>query len=82
VFQETADRANFQGRYVLRHSWSGTDTCGAASDYRKALHDRRVREGDELARLTGWNISDIRAKMGSDVSPRAEPAWWERLWKK
>ena len=23
VFQETADRTNFQGRYVLRHAWTG-----------------------------------------------------------
>ena len=23
VFQETADRTNFQGRYVLRHEWKG-----------------------------------------------------------
>src|SRR5439155_3853039 len=27
VFQETADRANFQGRYVLRHPWKGTTAC-------------------------------------------------------
>ncbi|MEN8218569.1 MAG: hypothetical protein ABFS56_19815 [Pseudomonadota bacterium] len=25
VFQETADSSNFQGRYVLRHPWTGTD---------------------------------------------------------
>lgn len=23
VFQETADRSNFQARYVLRHEWQG-----------------------------------------------------------
>jgi hypothetical protein len=82
VFQETADRMNFQGRYVLRHPWSGTDSCRAATDYREGLGDRRAREADELARLTGWRVADIRAKMGPDASPRAEPAWWERLWKK
>ena len=27
VFQETGDRANFQGRYVLRHAWTGNETC-------------------------------------------------------
>ena len=27
VFQETADRANFQGRYVLRHPWKGDASC-------------------------------------------------------
>src|SRR6185295_9421132 len=29
VFQETADRENFQGRYILRHPWTGKDSCEA-----------------------------------------------------
>src|SRR5438067_7815119 len=82
VFQETGDRANFQGRYVLRHPWTGAETCGAATEYRQALLDRRGREAEQLARLTGWTIADIRKKMGTDLPVRAEPAWWERLWKK
>ena len=36
VFQETGDRANFQGRYVLRHAWTGGDSCAAATEYRVA----------------------------------------------
>jgi hypothetical protein len=82
VFQETADRTNFQGRYVLRHAWTGGDACNAAAEYRQALVDRRSREAQELARLTGWNMTDIRRKMGADLPVRAEPVWWERLWKK
>ena len=31
VFQETADRSNFQGRYVLRHEWTGEGSCEAAT---------------------------------------------------
>jgi hypothetical protein len=82
VFQETSDRVNFQGRYVLRHAWTGADACSAATEYRQALGDRRAREAEQLARLTGWNVADIRKKMGADVPVRAEQAWWERLWKK
>jgi hypothetical protein len=81
VFQETGDRANFQGRYVLRHAFLGTDTCAAAAEYRQAVVDRRAREAEQLARLTGWNIADIRKKMG-DLPLRSEAAWWERLWQK
>ena len=81
VFQETGDRTNFQGRYVLRHAWTGGDTCSAATEYRQALVDRRAREAEQLARLTGWNIVDIRKKMG-DLPLRSEAAWWERLWQK
>jgi hypothetical protein len=81
VFQETPDRTNFQGRYVLRHAWTGTATCGAATDYRQALSERRGREAEQLARLTGWDITEIRKKMGPGAAA-ADPAWWERLWKK
>jgi hypothetical protein len=82
VFQETGDRTNFQGRYVLRHAWTGGETCAAAIDYRRALRDRRAREAEQLARLTGWNIADIRQKMGPEPTVPAEAAWWERLWRK
>ena len=81
VFQETPDRTNFQSRYVLRHAWTGAASCAAATDYRQALNERRGREAEQLARLTGWNITEIRQKMGPGVAA-AEPAWWERLWKK
>ena len=81
VFQETADRANFQGRYIVRHAWTGSDTCGAAPEYRRTLADRRVREAEQLARLTGWNVAEVRKKMGADLPVRAG-AWWEQLWKK
>ncbi len=33
VFQETGDRTNFQGRYVLRHPWTGEAKCDAAKEY-------------------------------------------------
>jgi len=81
VFQETGDRSNFQGRYVLRHAWTGSDTCSAATDYRQTVSERHAREADQLARLTGWSIADIQAKMGPDAPLRPRPAaWWERLW--
>jgi hypothetical protein len=83
VFQETGDRANFQGRYVLRHAWTGGDSCSAATEYRVGLAERHAREAGQLSQLTGWNIAAIRAKMGPELSAGAQPAaWWERLWKK
>jgi hypothetical protein len=83
VFQETADRSNFQGRYVLRHPWTGADACAAAADYRRTLRDRRAREAERLASLTGWPIADIRTKMGPDLPvPQQPEAWWEKLWRR
>jgi hypothetical protein len=82
VFQETADRSNFQGRYVLRHPWSGSETCSAAADYRQTLPERNTRQAELLARLTGWTVAEIRRKMGPEaVAAGPAPAWWERLWK-
>src|SRR5205814_1281526 len=86
VFQETADRANFQGRYVLRHPWKGTqsvdESCGAAREYRRRVRERQGQEAVNLASATGWNLSDIRKKMGLRVEAAIEPAqWWQRIWK-
>jgi hypothetical protein len=83
VFQETADRANFQGRYVLRHEWTGEGTCDAAARYRESLPERREREAQTLTTLTGWNINEIRKQNGA--APSADGStplkWWQRIWK-
>ena len=85
VFQETANRENFQGRYVLRHAWTGGDTCPAATEYRRTLGPRFEKEAQTLASLTGWSIEDIRKKIGTPagVTPQPGPAeaWWQRIWK-
>src|SRR5262249_26460696 len=65
VFQETADRQNFQGRYVLRHPWSGSGECAAAASYKSGLALRAEQEAQGLASLTGWEIRDIRRKVGA-----------------
>ena len=84
VFQETTDRANFQGRYVLRHAFKGQSTCEAMETYKRELMQRHEREAQTLANLTGWAIADIRKKMGGDApAPPAadDSAWWRRIWK-
>jgi hypothetical protein len=81
VFQETSDRTNFQGRYVLRHTWDGESSCAQADDYRKSLPDRWEKEAQSLASLTGWDINAIREKMKLDSpEPTADEKWWKRLW--
>ena len=83
VFQQTGDRTNFQGRYILRHAWTGDERCSAAATYRAELRARHGQEVERLASLTGWSIADIRQRAGiMGVSPQPEPAWWERLWRK
>jgi hypothetical protein len=82
VFQETADRTNFQGRYVLRHEWQGSGTCEAADRYRQELPQRRERQAQNLSALTGWDMEQIRKAMyGGNPPPAVAPAkWWQRIW--
>jgi hypothetical protein len=82
MFQETSDRSNFQARYILRHPWTGTDECPAATAYRQHLRERYEKEAQTLATLTGWSITDIRRKMQStgDWFPVQERKWYEKLW--
>jgi hypothetical protein len=78
VLQETADQTNFQGRYVLRHPYSGPISCGAEA-YHRALRQRREKEARSLASLTGWGVERIRNRMGlgAEVS---QPRWYQSIW--
>ena len=44
VFQQTGDRKNFQGRYIMRHPWTGKDDCDAARQYRVQLAKREEQQ--------------------------------------
>ena len=81
VFQETGDRQNFQGRYVIRHPFRGELTCDASA-YLTEVRKRQDREAETLANLTGWDIDDIRAKIDYVDAAPAEPVepWWRRIW--
>ncbi len=82
VFQETGDRQNFQGRYVIRHPWKGAATCDV-TQYEAGVRDRQEREAQVLASLTGWDIDDIRARIsfagGNRLETNKDP-WWKRIW--
>jgi hypothetical protein len=83
VFQETGDRTNFQGRYVLRHPWKGNSDCPAAKQYREDLAVREKTEAESLANLTGWDISEIYKKMGIDPhspEPTGGKKWYQKIW--
>ncbi len=79
--QETGDRSNFQGRYVLRHAFQGETSCSADA-YWDGVRTRQEREAEALAGLTGWKLADVRRKAGLDVPwirPNQGP-WWRSLW--
>jgi hypothetical protein len=83
VFQETGDRDNFQGRYVLRHPWKGKGDCEAARRYEEQLPARADKEAQTLSMLTGWDIEKIRdrMKLAGPAPKTSNGKWWEKLWK-
>ena len=90
-FQVTGDRENYQGRYVLRHPWRGDyGQCEAAGEYAETLVERWDEEAESLAKLTGWELEEIKQKMADGgfsaaaigvSEPRQKRKWWDRLWR-
>jgi hypothetical protein len=79
MFQETSNRQQFQGRYILRHSFTGEMKCSAGRQYQQALNQRFEQEAETLAKLTGWKIQDIRKKI--DFVQSESIPWWRNLWR-
>jgi hypothetical protein len=77
MFQETSNRESFQGRYILRHPFTGEATCQAGQQYKRALPQRFEKEAQTLAKLTGWNIQDIRKK--TNTTSQSVP-FWRNIW--
>jgi hypothetical protein len=81
VFQETGDRENFQGRYVIRHPWTGDSSCPQLAEYRASLRARQEEEARQLAELTGWTVADIRRQIPVVADgPGPDPKWWRKIW--
>lgn len=79
AFQETADRQNYQTRYVLRHAAKvKPDACPAAREYLLKVATRKEREAQTLASLTGWDVGAIRRKTGLALD---DPGYWGRFWR-
>ncbi len=84
AFRETTNRENVQGRYVMRHPWTGEAECDAAEAYLEGLPARFETEAGTLASLTGWPVERIRADMesnGQSFTPVAvSRPWYKRIW--
>jgi hypothetical protein len=63
---------------VINHPYTGEMTCDLADAYQESVRDRQEEEIQNLARLTNWNINDIRSQ--AHLLPVEEKPWWRRLW--
>lgn len=78
MFQATSQRDSFQGRYILQHPFTGNLQCSAGRQYKSSLNQRFEKEAQTLARLTNWNIQNIRQKMQLSL-PTVSTSWWDKL---
>jgi hypothetical protein len=76
MFHETSNHESFQGRYILQHSFLGETNCPAGREYKQSLPRRFEQEAQTLAKLTNWNIQDIRRKMNLTVGD-VTTSWWK-----
>lgn len=87
-FHQTGDKSNFQGRYIMRHPYTGEMKCEAALEYKKSVNKRLDKEVKTLANLTGWDRSFIWDKIdengkGKPFDLNVRPAkndWWNQIW--
>lgn len=79
VFQTTSNRQQFQGRYILRHPFTGDMSCDAGRQYKRSLGKRFEEEAQTLAKLTNWKIQDIRKK--TNVGQTDDEPWWRSIWR-
>jgi len=77
MFHETSNSESFQGRYVLQHPFTGKATCSVGREYKRSLGKRFEKEAQTLAKLTNWNIQDIRQKM--KLVGQVSSSWWQNL---
>lgn len=73
-FQETVNRQSFQGRYIIRHPFKEEASCTEAQNYHNSVKERQEKEAQTLAKLTGWNLDEIRNKINF-VEPQSKE-WW------
>ncbi|WP_017652645.1 DUF2330 domain-containing protein [Fortiea contorta] len=78
MFQTTSNRESFQGRYILQHPFRGELNCPAGREYKRTLSRRFEQEAQTLAKLTNWNIQDIRQKMKLTVG-KLTNSWWDNF---
>lgn len=79
-FQETPNRDFFQGRYVIRHPYDGEANCQQAPAYYEKVRDRQEKNAATLAKLTGWDLAEIKDAIDLiKLEENTSQPWWQRI---
>lgn len=79
-FQETPNRENFQARYIITHPAYGDFSCEEGRKYLQDVRQRRTRELQQLAMLTGWEIGNYVPYISNfNYSPSGPPAYHKEV---
>lgn len=86
MFQATGDKTNFQGRFVIRHPFTGKAQCNAGDQYfNHELPKRFNKDAQTLAKLTNWDITEIRKQQKIpkhvNYTNEEDDSWIDTLWK-
>ncbi|MEO6453508.1 MAG: DUF2330 domain-containing protein [Ginsengibacter sp.] len=65
-FQATPNTENFQARYIVTHPATGRFNCAEGKKYLSGLKERRRKELNMLASLTGKDASDWDITLGDE----------------
>lgn len=83
MLKVTKDSSNYQARFVLRHPYTGGQWCDAMNGYLDQVEQRREREVQTLATLTGWDPGHIRKKLKPlprrKTKEKEDDGWNERM---
>src|SRR5262249_38063513 len=58
ILKVTKDATPYQARFVMQQPWRAETSCAEASSYWTSVEQRRSREIETLATLTGWKTAD------------------------
>ncbi|APB32583.1 hypothetical protein GlitD10_0280 [Gloeomargarita lithophora Alchichica-D10] len=78
-FQETSNRENFQGRYILRHAYKGTIDCPDGFEYQQMVNRRQEEALRNLIRITGWSPTEAELQLNPDAEVTPTQPWWRRV---
>jgi hypothetical protein len=65
----------------MTHLYKGEGSCKELKAYRKSIPNKLEKEAQNLASLTGRNITSVRQKMKIASPKEKESNWIDNLWK-